>query len=238
MANIDAGAGVFVPLLYEDDEILVLRKPGGVPAQTKRVGEKDLVSIIKNYRAGKGEEPYIAVIQRLDQPVEGVMLFAKTKGAAADLNAQMQAGRIEKYYRAVARQRKDSPLARGNHGILTDYLLKDGRENFSKVVREGTPGAKKAVLRYEVLCANEEFAELLIRLETGRRHQIRVQLAHAGTPLAGDRKYGQAEFSRTGRAIGNVALCASCICFSHPYTDQKLKFETEPLNPAFQLLHA
>lgn len=241
MANekvLNAGAGREIPVLYEDGEILVLYKPGGVPVQTRRVGEKDLTSIIKNYRAIKGEEPYIAVIQRLDQPVEGVLLFAKTKGAAADLNAQMQAGHIEKCYRAVVFQRKDAPLSQGECGVLTDYLLKDGRANLSKVVCEGTLGAKKAVFRYTVLRANADLAELSIQLETGRHHQIRAQMAHAGMPLAGDRKYGQGELLRAGQTICNVALCAAGIGFRHPYTDQKMKFETEPRNPAFQLLYA
>ena len=138
-------------IIYEDADILLTHKPAGIPVQTKRVGQKDMVSILKNCRAEKSEEPYIAAVHRLDQPVEGILLFAKTKEAASVLSSQVREGCMDKYYRAVVCNRRKGQLTAGESGILTDYLLKDQRMNLSKTVSENTKGAKKAVLRYEVL---------------------------------------------------------------------------------------
>lgn len=232
------GEGALEQILYEDGDILVVYKPGGMPVQTRRASAPDLVCAMKNYRAKKGEDPYIGIVHRLDQPVEGVMLLAKTKRAAASLSGQIRAGQMEKSYLALACQRKDRPLVAGDCGKLTDYLQKDGRANVTRVVREGTAGAKKAVLQYEALRAGSDYVSLRIRLETGRHHQIRVQMAHAGMPLAGDRKYGREEGFLAGSEPKHAALCSACICFRHPVSNQLMKFETLPKNPAFQLLHA
>lgn len=219
-------------ILYEDTYILVLHKPAQVPVQTKRFGEKDLVSMLKNYRVQKKEAPYIAVINRLDQPVEGLILFAKTKEAAADLSMQLNKNQIEKYYRAIVSLPQKKRLDVGNSCTLTDYLIKDGRTNMSKVVKAGEKDAKKAVLQYTVRKVNDGFAELDIHLETGRHHQIRVQMANADMPLAGDHKYGNKNDS-----IKNIALCSHKLVFFHPKNGKKIFFETGPKNPAFQLLY-
>lgn len=220
-----------VHILYEDAQILVVQKPGGVAVQTGRLAQKDMVSILKNYRADNREEPYIGVVHRLDQPVEGVMVFAKTAAAAAGLSGQFEKGKAEKYYRAVVLNRMEEPLLEGAGAVLTDYLIKDGRNNVSKVVPPGTKGAKKAVLQYTVVKAGEELAKLDIRLETGRHHQIRVQMANAGFPLLFDHKYGPKDLRR--EAAGQIALCAAKICFLHPGTGERMEFEAAPENPAF-----
>lgn len=223
-------------IIYEDEEIIVVHKPGGIPAQTNRIGQKDMVSILKNYRVQKSEEPYLAVINRLDQPVEGILLFAKTKEAAAKLSSQSKERSMDKYYRAIVYNHTKMPLMKGMEETLTDYLLKDGKTNTSKVVKEGTKDAKKAMLHYEVLKIKENLAEISIKLETGRHHQIRVQMAHAKLPLIGDRKYGWKDapiFQGAGR---NVALCSVKIGFTHPKTGEKMEFEIEPENETFQLL--
>lgn len=216
-------------ILYEDEELVVIHKPAGLPSQTKRLGQKDAASLLKNYLAEKGETPYAAFINRLDQPVEGILLAAKTKDAAASLSAQLARHEIEKYYRAVVFCGNGRPLTEGMEEELADYLKKDGKTNMSFVVKKEESGAKRAVLQYRVLRVKDDLAELSIRLMTGRHHQIRVQMAHAGLPIEGDRKYG-----RCGE--GNIALCAAGLSFCHPKTGKKIEVGTEPKHPLFQLL--
>lgn len=223
-------------IIYEDKAIIVVHKLGGIPVQTNRFGQKDMISILKNYRAQKKEEPYIAVINRLDQPVEGILLFAKTKEAAAKLSSQSKERSMDKYYRAIVCNQTGSALVEGMTETLTDYLLKDGKANMSKVVKESTKDAKKAILQYEVLRVKENLAEISIKLETGRHHQIRVQMSHANLPLLGDRKYGEKDAAVLQQAGKNVALCSVKIGFIHPKTGKKMEFEIEPENETFQLL--
>lgn len=223
-------------IIYEDTEIIVVHKPGGLPVQTSRLGQKDLISLLKNYRTQKKEQPYIAVIHRLDQPVEGLVLLAKQREAAAKLSRQFSEHTIDKYYRAIVYVPKEQPLTEGEEVLLTDYLLKDGKTNTSKVVKAETQGAKQAILQYKVSKVNRNIAEVWIRLETGRHHQIRVQMAHAKMPLVGDCKYGTTDIPMPDGAGTNIALCSAKISFIHPKTKKKMEFEIEPKNPTFQLL--
>lgn len=214
-------------ILFEDEHIIVLEKPAGIPVQSAKIGTKDLVSMLKNYRketeAIKGE-PYIGIIHRLDQPVQGIAVFARTKSAAANLSAQVTDGTMEKYYLAVV---CGEPKEAQAH--LTDYLLKDGKANTSKIVASTVKGAKKAALIYKVIKKTEEKALLEIKLITGRHHQIRVQLAGAGLPLENDQKYNQnAVFSRQP-----VALAAYKISFRHPHTKKQISLEIQPKGTSF-----
>lgn len=216
-------------ILYEDKEILVCRKPSGMPVQAAGIGTMDMESALKNYLAQKkpGKMPYLAVIHRLDQPVEGVLVFAKTSGAAGNLSKQIMAGGAGKYYLAVTEGKPETP-----EGTLTDYLKKNGRANMSQAVPANTPGAKKAILHYKVLDQKEINGKirtlLKIKLETGRHHQIRVQLSHAGMPLLGDRKYNP-----SGERGTSLGLCSCSLEFKHPKTGKQMKFETEPQGSAF-----
>lgn len=181
--------GAALEILFEDRELLVCRKPAGLPVQSASFGTKDMVSMLRTYLAEKGAKggvPYVGVVHRLDQPVEGVIVFAKNQKSAAGLSAQAADGRMEKVYQAVV---LGNP---GPEGHLTDWLLKDGRTNTSRVVEPGTKGAKKAELSYRTLAEKDGKTLVEIRLHTGRHHQIRVQFAKMGTPLWGDRKYGPA----------------------------------------------
>lgn len=207
-------------ILYEDDAIIVCVKEAGVATQTKKIGQKDMESMLRTYRMQKGEPSYIGVVHRLDQPVSGVMVFAKTKEAAADLSRQISTKAADKYYYAVTDGIPDKVK-----GTLEDYLLRDGKTNLSKVTDRKTAGAKRAELSYEVLEKNETKALLKIKLATGRHHQIRVQMAHAGWPLVGDRKYHFKENMNGGSCP--MCLCSYKLGFSHPTTKKKLEFEID-----------
>lgn len=222
-------------ILYEDDQILVLHKPAGIPVQTVSLRQKDLVSLLKNYRAKRKEEPYIGVVHRLDQPVEGVILFAKTKEAAAKLSSQSAGKQMDKWYRAVVYLKEAQLLSVGEKIRLENYLIKDGKTNTSKVVEKDIKDAKRSALEYEVLRQKGDLAELQIQLETGRHHQIRVQMAHAGMPLVGDQKYGVLEALSVEGADKNVALCSVQLAFVHPKTGKRLQFEIEPQNKTFSI---
>lgn len=230
-------------ILYEDQHIIVCQKEAGVPVQTARTSQMDMESALKNYLvmknmetnsakgnfvkenpaercslgknsagkdpAGKSQVPYLAVIHRLDQPVRGVLVFAKTPFAAKNLSAQVTNHSIGKYYLAEV----DGVIPK-EADTLEDYLLKDARTNTSKVVKEGTKGSKKAILRYKK--KDEQTVE--IELVTGRHHQIRVQFAHVGMPLKGDMKYNP------GAVPGKLGLCAYHLVFRHPKTGKEMEF--------------
>lgn len=229
-------------ILYEDTHILVCHKPAGLPVQSARVGTADMESLLKNHLASSRKKqaksaaaPYLAVIHRLDQPVEGLLVFAKTPAAAKELNRQLASSGFGKYYRATVTGTPEPP-----EGVLEDYLVKDGRINTSRVCEKSTPGAKLARLSYHV---EEVFRDaspvtslVKIKLDTGRHHQIRVQMAHIGCPLAGDRKYGKYEKTDDGaprdrKNTEPIKLCAYRLEFKHPATGKDMVFELPPDKP-------
>lgn len=206
-------------IIYEDQEVLVCRKHAGIAVQNARVGQMDLESILRNYLQGG----YLGIVQRLDQPVEGILVFGKTPKAAAALNRQQQAHKMKKWYLAAFVGK-----AKEQKGYLTDYLVKDGKTNLSRVVNEQIPGAKQAALSYKIVKPmegdNPGVAE--IQLETGRHHQIRAQMAYHGMPLWADRKYRSVlSVAEESEAL---ALCAYRLEFLHPKTNKKLSFQIEP----------
>ena len=234
-------------IIYEDNDIIVCYKPAGIATQTRRIGQQDMESFIRNYRAAKNEPPYVGIVHRLDQPVEGVMVFAKNQKAAASLSRQIKEHTTEKYYRAASRGQGVSGTAVEEEEAwhtLTDYISFDKRTNTSKITSEKDRLAKKAVLQYRVIsvtpdrdssqneCIRTEFD---IKLLTGRQHQIRLQLAHIGYPLIGDTKYGKPASnnsgmgSKSGRTGGGVreqlALCSYKLVFDHPATGERMTFE-------------
>lgn len=203
-------------ILYKDKDIMVVHKEAGLAVQSRSATQKDLESILRT--ALKQENPTskteLYIINRLDQPVEGLVLFALNKKAAADLTRQLNNGTIEKTYRAIVQ----GQIPR-EEDTLTDYLIRDGRSNMSRIVPEKTPGAKRAVLSYKKLSDHE----LFIVLKTGRHHQIRVQLQGAGMPILGDRKYGQSDPEYRGRLM----LTACRLAFRHPGTGKRMEFTIE-----------
>ncbi len=207
-------------ILYEDEALFVLWKAAGVPVQSARISLPDVMSLLRNALLERGvRDPYLGLVNRLDQPVEGLFLAAKEEAAAADLCRQVKEHiHMEKWYQAVLCGKLSK-----KKGVLVDYLRKDSRTNTSGVVMAGAKDAKKCELSYEVLREWEDRSLVKIRLLTGRHHQIRVQFAHAGAPVAGDQKYGKAEGGR-----GQLLLCASELRFRHPRTGESMHFQAEP----------
>lgn len=215
-------------ILYEDTHLIVCYKPSGIAVQTSKIGAMDMVSLLKQYLGGA----YVAVIHRLDQPVEGVLVFAKTPFAAKELNRSLQTGDFGKHYKAVL---CNVPLEK--KGRVEDYLVKDSRTNTSAVTLASDKNAKKAVLFYEVEQEWETGAEkrclAKITLETGRHHQIRVQMANMGCPIWGDTKYNP--FGGRQKGWQKIALCAYRLEFVHPKTKKPMIFEIEPKGEGFGL---
>lgn len=217
-----------INIIYEDKDILVCRKPAGLPTQSAKVTVPDLVSELRNYLAEK-KESYLGVVHRLDQPVEGLLVFAKNKAAAKKLSEQLKTSSFDKVYYAVAFNQP--PV---QEGMLEDYMIKDGSR--AKIVPADTPGAKKAVLHYRLIAMKKGRALYEVRLETGRFHQIRAQMAHAGMPLLGDKKYADAAINIYSEAHGikNVALCAFKLKLIHPGTGEEMLFISKPVGEVFQ----
>ena len=206
-------------ILYEDNSILVIRKPAGLAVQSAGIGQPDVVSELKSYlaklpsagRPGKGE-PYLGIVHRLDQPVEGLLVFAKDKKAAATLSKQLTEGALNKHYYAVLCGYPDCP-----EGDLVDYLRKEGNVAVAVTGREQEfADAKIAVLHYRILEEINDPSPLAladVTIGTGRFHQIRVQFAHAGFPLLGDTKYGTAA-SKRGDACAEISRRGTMRVFS------------------------
>ena len=197
-------------IIYEDRDILIACKEAGLAVQTKRPLEKDLESLIRAelyHRDGRAADLFL--IHRIDQPVSGLVLFARSKKAAANLSAQLADGTMKKVY--LARVSGKIPA---DEGTLSDWLIKDARTNTSRIVPEGTRGAKRAVLSYRK--AGDDAVR--IELGTGRHHQIRVQLSGAGMPIRGDVKYGGEPLREEKKA--GICLTASELTFKHPRSGQ------------------
>lgn len=207
---------------YEDAEVIVVHKPPVLAVETRDPRQQDLVSLLINRRASNGEAAFIGIVHRLDQPVEGLLVLAKTKEAAGHLSAGLRVGDFAKEYLAVVTGVTEES------GTLIHTLKKDGKTNTSAVVSAGTAGGKEARLSYERLAIADEKSLLRIRLDTGRHHQIRVQFAAIGHPLLGDAKYGSAQ---TGQSL---ALCSCRLVFAHPRTGEIMEFQTMPTGAGFE----
>jgi len=216
---------------YEDQELLVVYKPAGLATQSARVTSPDLVSSVTRHL--KGAPVY--VVHRLDQPVEGLLVLAKTKKAAAGLSKQLQAGTLNKqYYALVYRGAEELP----KEGILADHLWKNPQTQKAEIVTQASGKGKQAKLQYRVLAGKDDIALLDVRIETGRFHQIRAQLAHAGFPILGDQKYGTQTSMERSKELGikNVSLFAYALTFTHPKTGKHMEFQAKTQNPAISHL--
>ena len=204
-------------VLYEDNHVIVVVKEKNVLSQADNTHDKDILTIIKKYLKEKYNKPgnvYLGLVHRLDRPVSGIMVFAKTSKAASRLSDQVRKKEIKKTYMAVVKG-----IIKKNEDTFVDYLLK--LDNGNTIVTTKEKG-KESVLTYKVLKRNYEKNETLVSidLKTGRHHQIRVQFASRGYPLCGDQRYGKSDKTQ-------IALCAYKLEFIHPTTKQLMKFEIE-----------
>lgn len=218
-------------ILFEDNHIIVVVKPVNMPVQRDETGDIDLLTSLKAYVKEKYNKPgevYLGLVHRLDRPVGGVMVFARTSKAASRLMPQFadkyNAG-AQKRYAAIV---EGEPLPHVDI-YCTDWLKKDEAERKSFVVPEGTEGAKKAVLECRTVSVKGGLSLVDVKLHTGRHHQIRVQLSHGGNPIWGDQKYNPD--ARPGRQI---ALFAYSLSFEHPTTHERMTFTALPEGGAWR----
>ena len=209
-------------VIYEDNHIIVVEKPVNIPSQRDKTGDIDMLEIIKKYIKEKYNKPgdvYLGLVHRLDRPVGGVMVFAKTSKAAARLSEQVRVKDFEKKYLVIV----DGKMEK-DKDILEDYLLKNERLNMSKTVKEGTKNSKKASLEYEVLKYDEEInlSVLKVNLHTGRHHQIRVQFSSREHSIYGDQKYGT-----RGRGK-QICLWAYELSILYPISKERITFNVLP----------
>ena len=209
-------------ILYEDNHIIVVEKKPGIPSQGDKTEDKDMLTMIKEYLKEKYNKPgnvYLGLVHRLDRPVGGVMVFAKTSKAASRLSEQVRNKDFNKTYLVVVNGRMEEQKA-----TIEDYLWKDQQKNTSYVVRENKKNSKKAVLDYEVLKYDEKenVSVLKVNLHTGRHHQIRVQLSNRKHSIIGDGKYHGRELN------GKMYLWAYQLEFIHPTTKERLTFTDLP----------
>lgn len=219
-----------VNIIYEDAQVIVCEKPPKIPSQGDLTGDKDMLTILKEHlqKKYKTKNPYIGLVHRLDRPVGGVMVFAKTKEANAFLSKQIQTKSIKKKYLVVVNGKPNE-----DSGELKDFLFKQARLNMSKVVAQGTKDAKEAILTYRMLSTKEDekygqLSLLEIELKTGRHHQIRVQLSHAGMGIWGDSKYNKS-FVRN-KEWTQIALWSHELSFIHPKTKKVSTYTSEPVD--------
>lgn len=213
-----------INVLYEDNHLLIVEKPVNIPVQGDSSKDKDLFNILKQYIKEKYNKPgdvYLGLIHRLDRPVGGAMVFARTSKAASRLSNELRQHQIYRKYLAVTHGHLSQ-----NKGRLTDYVWKDRRKNIVSVVKPDNKDAKKAVLDYNILQNNEKGSLIEVELKTGRSHQIRIQLANQGAPLYGDQKYGQ-HVNKPGQQI---ALWASRLSVKHPTKSEMVTVDCPPPN--------
>ena len=202
-----------INVIYEDNHLLVVEKPINIPTQEDNSKDMDLLNILKEYIKEKYNKPgnvYLGLVHRLDRPVGGVMVFAKTSKSASRLSEQVRKNEFNKIYNAVCIGNLN------NEGRLEDKLLKDTKRNIVRVDEKG----KQAILNYKKLAQKNNLSLVEIKLETGRSHQIRVQMSHNKTPLYGDQKY-----NKNSKVGEQLALFAKKLEFYHPITKELMSFE-------------
>jgi len=208
-------------VIYEDNHIIVVEKPAGVPTQADYTKDIDMYNLVRDYLKEKYNKPgqaFVGIVHRLDRPVGGIMVFAKTSKGASRLSEQVRNRTFKKIYLAEVEGHLESKT-----GTLENYLLKNEKKNMSFIVDENTTGSKLAKLDYEVIREKESTSIVRVTLHTGRHHQIRLQFSNIGHPLVGDTKYG---IDKKGRS--EVILWAYSLEFKHPTKDEIIQFSIAP----------
>ena len=208
-----------INIIYEDNHLLVVHKPANMPVCLDSSNDTDLLSKLKEYikiKYNKKGNVYLGLIHRLDRPVEGIIVFAKTSKAASRLSKQIQNNQFHKTYYAVIENKPPK------EGTFINYLYKNEKNNTSHVTSENK--GKKSILEYHLIDTKNNLSLVKINLLTGRHHQIRVQFSHHNFPLYGDHKYNQ-KFIKDNKE--NIALIAKELSFYHPITKELLKFDID-----------
>lgn len=203
-------------VVYEDNHIIIVDKCSGEIVQGDKTGDKPLSDTVKEYIKQKYNKPgnvFLGVVHRLDRPVSGLVVFAKTSKALSRLNDMFRTGDVHKTYWAVVK-RRDIAM----EGTLTDWLTRNERQNKSYAHEREVPGAKKAVLKYKVRAVADNYMLIEVTLLTGRHHQIRCQLAHMGCPIKGDLKYG----APRSNPDGSISLLSRRVEFVHPVSKENI----------------
>ncbi|MGF6353788.1 23S rRNA pseudouridine1911/1915/1917 synthase [Paenibacillus sp. 4624] len=222
MMSHDAQKSGDIEILYEDNHLLGITKPVNVPTQEDASGDPDLLTLLKQdlkERYNKPGNVYLGLVHRLDRPVGGAMIFAKTSKAASRLSETVRGRHFRKIYAAVVHGKLPA-----RQGTLKHTLLKDSKTNTVTAVPQGTPGGKDAILDYKVIGETDRYSLVHIELHTGRSHQIRVQMKEAGCPLFGDQKYG-ARINKPGQQI---ALWSVIAALPHPVTKEEVVLQSLP----------
>ena len=206
-----------VKVLFEDNHIIVAIKPAGVLSQSDGSSSPDMLTILKAYikeEYSKPGEVYLGLVHRLDRPVSGVMVFARTSKAASRLSEQIRMRKVEKIYRCVVKGILDG------EGRLENFISKDEDKNIVTVIDKEKPGYKASYLDDRALASKDGLTMVEVKLGTGRSHQIRAQMAHSGYPLIGDQKYGDKD-----KRCKDIALEAYKLSFEHPVKREFITFE-------------
>jgi 23S rRNA pseudouridine1911/1915/1917 synthase len=209
-------------VIYEDNHLIAVNKKSGDIVQGDKTGDEPLSDKVKTYLKEKYQKPgnvFCGVIHRLDRPVSGVVLFAKTSKALSRMNELFRARDVQKIYWAIVKEKPQKDTA-----VLVSYLIKDEKNNRSKAVSAENKNALKAELEYKLIAKTDNFFLLEIYPLTGRHHQIRVQLSSMGSPIKGDLKYG---FNRSN-SDGSISLHARKLIFDHPVTKEKIEIQADP----------
>ena len=203
-------------VVYEDNHIIIVDKCSGEIVQGDKTGDKPLSDTVKEYIKQKYNKPgnvFLGVVHRLDRPVSGLVVFAKTSKALSRLNDMFRTGDVHKTYWAIVKRRDIA-----TEGTLTDWLTRNERQNKSYAHEREVPGAKKAVLKYKVRAVADNYMLIEVTLLTGRHHQIRCQLSHMGCPIKGDLKYG----APRSKPDGSISLLSRRVEFVHPVSKENI----------------
>ena len=217
-------------ILYEDNHLLIVNKRAGEIVQGDKTGDEPLLELVRQYikvSANKPGNVFCGLVHRIDRPVSGAVIFAKTSKALARMNAMVKDRTLEKTYWAIVEQAPEEP-----EGTLVHYLRKNERTNTSEVSKVEREGWQRAELSYRLIASGDRYHLLEVDLHTGRHHQIRAQLSAIGCPIKGDLKYG----ARRSNEDGSISLHARRLRFEHPVRHEAIEVMAPPFNQLFMRL--
>jgi len=207
-------------VVYEDNHVIIVHKESGEIVQGDKTGDKPLSETVKDYIRDKFHKPgnvFLGVVHRLDRPVAGLVVFARTSKALSRLNEMFRKGEVHKTYWAITKNAPAEP-----EGTLVNWIVRNEKQNKSYVYDKEVPKAKRAELKYRVIAHTENYHLIEVNLLTGRHHQIRCQLAHMGCVIKGDLKYG----APRSNPDGSISLLSHEVTFIHPVSKMEIKAES------------